>query len=125
MAPAVNTVVISEASVRAASPDDVPAFLEALGIKLLPLPVSTAVPAAKAFARYLSRLKAEGKSSHGRTPLPDFFIGAHAESEQLALATRDPHRIRTYFPGVRLIDREVIIQYEQGLPIFIVRAKKN
>jgi predicted nucleic acid-binding protein len=37
------------------------------------------------------------------TTLPDFFIGAHAVDSQLALLTRDPKRIRTYFPDVVLI----------------------
>lgn len=38
--------------------------------------------------------------------LPDFLIGAHAAVENLALITRDPRRIRTAFPGVRLITPE-------------------
>jgi predicted nucleic acid-binding protein len=100
---AVNTIVIGEASVRAVSPNDVPAYLQALGLLLLPLPISAAIPAAKAFARYLDRLKSEGKRSSHKTPLPDFFIGAHAEAEQLVLATRDPDRVRSYFPSVSLI----------------------
>ncbi|MGC4004403.1 MAG: hypothetical protein QM811_15315 [Pirellulales bacterium] len=37
------------------------------------------------------------------SPLPDFFIGAHAEVEGFTLVTRDPARYRTYFPGVPLI----------------------
>ena len=31
-------------------------------------------------------------------PLPDFFIGAHAQLAGWPLATADPDRIRTYFP---------------------------
>ncbi|MEO8429163.1 MAG: type II toxin-antitoxin system VapC family toxin [Verrucomicrobiota bacterium] len=99
----VNTVVISEASVRAQDPEDVPALLQGFGMTLLPLPVSAAVPAAKAFALYLDRLKKEGKKSDSKVPLPDFLIGAHAEAENLKLVTRDPDRIRTYFPDVELM----------------------
>jgi predicted nucleic acid-binding protein len=61
-----NTVVISEASVRAANPEEVPALLQAFGFTLLPLPMSAAVPAAKAFALYLDRLKREGKRTENK-----------------------------------------------------------
>ncbi len=87
---AANVVVVSESSVRSKSPETVPGILQAMGLTLLPLPVSAAVPAAKAFATYLDRLKKEGKTSMARAPLPDFFIGAHAEAERLPLVTRDP-----------------------------------
>jgi hypothetical protein len=99
----VNTIVLSEASVRAVDPDAVPELLERFGMTLLPLPVSAAVPAAKAFAKYLARLKKEGKTSIARAPLPDFLVGAHAEAEGFKLVTRDPDRIRAYFPNVELI----------------------
>jgi len=100
---AVNTVVVSEASVRSKNPEAVPGILQAMGLTLLPLPISAAVPAAIAFATYLDRLKKEGKTSVARSPLPDFFIGAHAAAEGLALVTRDPDRVRTYFPQVKLV----------------------
>ncbi len=38
------------------------------------------------------------------TPLPDFFIGAHAAVLDLVLVTRDAERVRSYFPSVRLVD---------------------
>jgi predicted nucleic acid-binding protein len=97
-----NSVVVSEASVRAAEPEKVPKLLEQMGIALVPLPVSAAVPAAKAFALYLDRLNVEGKKTENRIPLPDFLIGAHAQAEGLKLATRDPKRVGTYFPKVSL-----------------------
>jgi len=34
------------------------------------------------------------------TRVPDFFIAAHAEVAELTLLTRDPRRVRTYFPSV-------------------------
>ncbi|HEY3914355.1 MAG TPA: type II toxin-antitoxin system VapC family toxin [Verrucomicrobiae bacterium] len=100
---AVNTIVVSEASVRAENREAVPALLEALGLTLIPLPVSAAIPAAKAFAVYLDRLKKDGKKTENRLPLPDFLIGAHAKAEGMKLVTRDPDRVRTYFPDVQLI----------------------
>ncbi len=100
---AANTVTVAEASVRAKNRDAVPALLQGFGLVLIPLPVSAAVPAAKAFATYLDRLKKEGKSTAAKTPLPDFLIGAHAQAEGLKLVTRDPDRVRTYFPKVDLV----------------------
>ena len=100
---AANTVTVAEAAVRAKDRDAVPELLEGFGMALLALPVSAAVPAAKAFAIYLDRLKREGKSTANRMPLPDFLIGAHAQVEGLKLVTRDPDRVRSYFPKVELV----------------------
>jgi predicted nucleic acid-binding protein len=50
---AANTVVVAEASVRAQDKDAVPLLLESFGMTLVPLPVSAAVPAARAFTIYL------------------------------------------------------------------------
>ena len=38
-----------------------------------------------------------------RSPLPDFYIGAHAVTEDLTLITRDVGRYRTYFPSVKMV----------------------
>ena len=98
-----NTVAVAEAAVRAKDRQAVPKLLEGFGMTLLPLPVSAAIPAAKAFAVYLDRLKREGKHPASKIPLPDFLIGAHAQAEGLKLVTRDPDRVRTYFPAVDLV----------------------
>lgn len=98
-----NTVTVAEAAVRARNRDAVPNLLQRLGIILVPLPIAAAVPAAKAFAVYLDRLKQQGKAPLRKPPLPDFLIGAHAQVEGWKLATRDPDRVRTYFPRVQLI----------------------
>jgi predicted nucleic acid-binding protein len=37
------------------------------------------------------------------SPLPDFYIGAHAEVDGHTLVTRDAARYRTCFPNVVLI----------------------
>jgi len=63
----------------------------------LQLPYEAAWRAAQAFVQY--RRRGGNKSS----PLPDFYIGAHAESAGLVLVTRDVTRYRTYFPKVKLI----------------------
>ena len=72
-------------------------LVPATDFKRLPLPYAAAFPAARAFAAYR-------RGGGSRTaPLPDFFIGTHAEAEGHSILTRDPTRYRTYFPSVRLI----------------------
>ena len=72
-------------------------LLPPANFKRLALPYSAAFPTARAFAAY--RQNGGTRTS----PLPDFFIGAHAEAEGHALLTRDPTHYRTYFPKVKLI----------------------
>lgn len=38
-----------------------------------------------------------------RSPMPDFYVGAHAIIGSLALRTRDAARYRTYFPALNII----------------------
>lgn len=40
--------------------------------------------------------------------LPDFFIGALADVEGVLLVTRDPGKVKTYFPNVQLIAPEKV-----------------
>ena len=100
---AVNSIVIAEACVRVEKREHFTRHLENIGLTLLPLPVSAAVPAAKAFSVYLERLRSDGKSAKSKIPLGDFFIGAHAEAENMKLVTLDPARVSTYFPKVGLV----------------------
>ncbi len=62
-----------------------------------PLPYAAAFLAGKAFNAYRKRGGAR------RSPLPDFFIGAHAAVAGYRLLTRDAARYRTYFPTLALI----------------------
>jgi predicted nucleic acid-binding protein len=60
-------------------------------------PWAAAFLAGKAFVDYRRR------GGERRSPLPDFFIGAHAAIGGFRLLTRDPTRFRTCFPSVDVI----------------------
>jgi predicted nucleic acid-binding protein len=98
----VNVIALAEVSVRVENPEAVAAFLRSWGMEMLPLPVSAAAPAARAYARHLSR-REKTHPAISKIPQPDFFIGAHAEAEGMKLVTRYPDRIKTYFPSVKLV----------------------
>jgi predicted nucleic acid-binding protein len=61
------------------------------------LPFAAAFLAGKCFLRY--------RQGGGlkRSPLPDFYIGAHAAVAGYRLLTRDATRYRSYFPNLVLI----------------------
>jgi predicted nucleic acid-binding protein len=94
---AINQIVYAEVAVGFATQQRLERALQGVGIKRLSLPWASAWLVAEAFGRYR---RAGGPRS---LPLPDFFIGAHAAAAGLTLLTRDPARVRTYFPDVVLI----------------------
>lgn len=94
---AINPIIYSEVSVRYDRIEDLDAALPAEFFARLPLPWEAAFLAGKGFAKYRRRGGAR------RSPLPDFFIGAHAAVAGMTLLTRDPRRYRTYFPRLKLI----------------------
>ena len=53
--------------------------------------------AGKAFMRYRQG------GGEKRSPMPDFYIGAHAAVAGYRLLTRDAQRYRTYYPTVEII----------------------
>ena len=93
----INPIIYAEISVRYDRIEDVDLALPSDYFVRAPLPWEAAFLAAKCFFRYRKRGGSRG------SPLPDFFIGAHAAVSGLALLTRDPRRYRTYFPKLRLI----------------------
>lgn len=100
---AINPIIYAEVSIGF---DRVEALEEALPPELErePLPWDAAFLAGKAFLDYRRRRGARA------SPLPDFYIGAHAAVRGYTLLTRDAGRYRTYFPELALIapasDRE-------------------
>ncbi len=93
----VNPIIYAEIAPAFRAESELEDWMTALDFRRAPIPFAAAWPAAQAFARYK---KAGGTRTK---PLPDFFIGAHAEVEGLTLITRDAGRFQTYFPNVRLI----------------------
>lgn len=94
---AINPIIYAELSMGFAAAGELDAVLSDAGIRRLPLPYEAAWRAAQAYSDYRRR------GGRRTAPLPDFFIGAHAEAAGLRLLTRDVRRIRTYFPAVELI----------------------
>ena len=93
----INPMIYSEISIGFERIEDLESALIPAGFILLDIPKEALFLAGKVFLRYKKR---RGKR---RSPLPDFFIGAHAAVMELALLTRDARRYRSYFPSVRLI----------------------
>jgi hypothetical protein len=93
----INDVIYAELAVRYASFRELDDFIEAAELELVPISRTALFLAGKAFGAYR-------KAGGTRTGvLPDFFIGAQAEAENVPLLTRDAGRYRTYFPNVTLI----------------------
>jgi predicted nucleic acid-binding protein len=96
----INDVIYAEISARYPSVDVVDSVIRDAGVDVVPIPRSALFLAGKAYLRY----RAAGGVRTG--VLSDFFIGAHAQAEQLPLLTRDIRRYRSYFPTVELIAPE-------------------
>jgi hypothetical protein len=92
----INPIIYAEVSIGVATIEEMEEVLPAASFPRLPIPLEAAFLAGKAFLRYRKR---KGTKT---TPLPDFFIGAHAAVAGLRLLTRDSRRYRTYFPSVEI-----------------------
>lgn len=93
----INPLIYAEASIRYASPVEFDEAFPDTAFKRVGLPFSAAFVAGKAHLKYR-------RSGGTRTsPLPDFYIGAHAAVAGFRILTRDTRRYKTYFPSVELI----------------------
>jgi predicted nucleic acid-binding protein len=93
----VNPLVYAEVSVGFTAIEDLDEALPPDTFTRVPLPYEAGYLAGKAFLTYRRR----GGAS--RSPLPDFYIGAHAAIAGYRLLTRDARRYRSYFPTVDLV----------------------
>ena len=99
----VNAVSLAEICVGAEDPEFVVTEIRAWGIEILDIPSAASLLCARAYQTNRQRRRRQSSLSAPATPLPDFFIGAHAEVMGASLATADASRFRTCFPKVPLI----------------------
>ena len=93
----INPVIYSEISIGFQKIEELETVISKCGFQMRQLPKEALFLAGKVFVRYRKRKGIKV------SPLPDFFIGAHAAVEDLHLLTRDVARFKTYFPTVQLI----------------------
>ena len=94
---AINPVIYAEISVGYDAIERCDQALGELPLAREPIPWPAAFLAGKAFLAYRRR------GGPRRSPLPDFFIGAHAAVAGMRLLTRDAARYTEYFPRLELV----------------------
>jgi predicted nucleic acid-binding protein len=93
----VNPIIYAEVSVGYDAIEDLDDALPSRDYEREPLPYPAGFLAGKAFLAYRRR------GGTRRSPLPVFYIGAHAAVCSYRLLTRDAARYHSYFPTVELI----------------------
>ena len=93
----INPIIYAEVSIRFERIEELEEALPPEVFFREELPWEAAFLAGKCFLLYRRR---RGKKT---SPLPDFYIGAHAAVRGYILLTRDARRYRTYFPKLKLI----------------------
>ena len=93
----INPLIYAEVSIGFSTIEQLEVAIPANLFRREALPYEAAFLAGKAFLDYRRR---GGRRS---SPLPDFYIGAHAAICGFRLLTRDATRYRTYFPTVQLL----------------------
>lgn len=96
----INPIIYTEISIGFIRIEELEKCLKLLPIHSQEIPKEALFLAGKAFLKYR---KNSGQKS---APLPDFYIGAHAAVNQWSLITRDPNRIKFYYPTLNIISPE-------------------
>ena len=94
---AINPLIYAEISIGFERIEDLDDAVPATAFRREPLPREAGFLAGKCFRRYRRR------GGTRRSPLPDFYIGAHAAVRGLVLLTRDAGRYRSCFPTVEIV----------------------
>ncbi|MBI4605263.1 MAG: type II toxin-antitoxin system VapC family toxin [Planctomycetes bacterium] len=93
----INPIVYAEVSIGFQRIEELEGVLPEACFRRAALPWEAAFLAGKCFLQYRRR------GGQKRSPLPDFYIGAHAAVAGMTLITRDAARYRTYFPTLKLV----------------------
>ena len=105
---AINCITLAELYAGPRRGEEIEDDMRQAGIAVLDLPAGAAAICGRAYRRYRLARTRSGGGSAPSVPLPDFYIGAHAELMGWKLATRDLERYRTYFPLVELIEPRTV-----------------
>ncbi|MFI5713662.1 type II toxin-antitoxin system VapC family toxin [Kribbella sp. NPDC051620] len=93
----INPIIYAEISVDFTSIEELDELVDEADLRREPLPFEAGFLAGKAYLSYRRR------GGTRRSPLADFYIGAHAAIAGHRLLTRDTDRYRSYFPALELI----------------------
>lgn len=93
----INPIIYTEVSIGFKRIEELEEAIARAAFQMLEMPREALFLAGKAFYQY--------RRNQGikRSPLPDFFIGAHAAVLGIDLITRDISRYQTYFPTLNLV----------------------
>lgn len=92
----INPIIYAEISIRFSSIEDLEKSVPSDYFSRQALPWEAAFLAGKVFLKY------KKNGGEKTSPLPDFFIGAHALVADLTLLTRDKERYKHYFPALSI-----------------------
>jgi predicted nucleic acid-binding protein len=92
---AINPIIFAEVSMKFDRIEDADRAL--VDFERRALTYEAGFLAGKAFLAYRRR------GGMKRSPMPDFYVGAHALVERMRLLTRDATRYRTYFPALEIV----------------------
>jgi predicted nucleic acid-binding protein len=93
----INPIIYSEISIGFDRIENLESAISKAGLRMLEIPKEALFLAGKTYFEYKKRKGTK------RSPLPDFYIGAHAAVLNLDLITRDVTRYQSYFPTVKWI----------------------
>lgn len=92
----INPIIFTEIAFNFDSQELLEDTLSQLNIAIYDIPLDAAFKVSRTFKEYRRR---KGTKT---SPMPDFYIGAHAETLGASVITRDSNRFKSYYPDVHL-----------------------